>query len=120
MGTKLYVANLAFGLGDRDLRELFQPHGAVESAEVALDRETRRSRGFGFVEMGTDQEAQAAIQALHGKEVSGRALTVTAARPREGEGNAQRGARPRGARKRPPALARRLRRPRAQPNEGSS
>ncbi len=86
MGKKLYVGNLAYGLGDSDLEKLFAEHGSVRSAQVIMDRDTGRSKGFGFVEMGSDQEAQAAITALNGKEVDGRALTVNEARPREERG----------------------------------
>ena len=87
MGKKLYVGNLPYGVADGDLQRLFEPHGTVESAQVIMDRDTGRSKGFGFVEMGSDQEAQAAIQALNGKEVEGRALTVNEARPKtEGGG----------------------------------
>ena len=87
MGKKLYVGNLAYGLGDSDLQRIFEPHGTVQSAQVIMDRDTGRSKGFGFVEMGSDQEAQAAISALNGKEVEGRALTVNEARPKtEGGG----------------------------------
>jgi RNA recognition motif-containing protein len=82
MGRKLYVGNLAYGVTDSDLQQLFASHGTVQSAQVIMDRETNRSKGFGFVEMGSDQEAQAAIQALNGKEVDGRALTVNEARPK--------------------------------------
>lgn len=82
MGKKLYVGNLSFGLTDSDLSQLFEAHGTVESAQVIMDRDTGRSKGFGFVEMKTDQEAQAAIAALNGKEVNGRALTVNEARPK--------------------------------------
>jgi RNA recognition motif-containing protein len=90
MGKKLYVGNLAYGVSDSDLQTLFQTHGTVQSAQVIMDRETGRSKGFGFVEMGSDQEAQAAIQALNGKEVDGRALTVNEARPKT-EGGGGRG-----------------------------
>jgi RNA recognition motif-containing protein len=90
MGKKLYVGNLAYGIGDSELQQLFQSHGTVQSAQVIMDRETGRSKGFGFVEMGSDQEAQAAIQALHGKEVEGRAMTVNEARPKT-EGGGGRG-----------------------------
>ncbi len=83
MAKKLYVGNLTFGTTDSDLQTLFGPHGAVQSAQVIMDRDTGRSKGFGFVEMGNDQEAQAAITALNGKDVDGRALTVNEARPRE-------------------------------------
>ncbi len=83
MGRKLYVGNLSYKVTSSDLQQLFTPHGAVQSAEVIADRETGRSKGFGFVEMGTDEEAAAAIAALHGKEHDGRALTVNEARPRE-------------------------------------
>jgi RNA recognition motif-containing protein len=87
MGRKLYVGNLAYGVSDSDLQQLFEAHGTVQSAQVIMDRETGRSKGFGFVEMGSDQEAQAAITALNGKEVDGRALTVNEARPKtEGGG----------------------------------
>jgi RNA recognition motif-containing protein len=82
MGKKLYVGNLGYGLTDNDLVTLFGAHGIVESAQVIMDRDTGRSKGFGFVEMKTDQEAQAAIAALNGQESSGRALTVNEARPR--------------------------------------
>src|SRR5437667_10350593 len=87
MGKKLYVGNLAYGVSDSDLQQLFEPHGTVQSAQVNMDRDTGRSKGFGFVEMGSDQEAQAAIAALNGKEVDGRSLTVNEAKPRtEGGG----------------------------------
>jgi RNA recognition motif-containing protein len=87
MGKKLYVGNLSYGLNDSDLQRIFEPHGTVQSAQVIMDRDTGRSKGFGFVEMGTDQEAQAAIQALNGSELEGRALTVNEARPKtEGGG----------------------------------
>src|SRR5881398_3800111 len=86
MGKKLYVGNLAYGISDSDLLRLFEPHGTVQSAQVVMDRDTGRSKGFGFVEMGSDQEAQAAIAAMNGKEVDGRALTVNEARPKEGGG----------------------------------
>ena len=90
MGRKLYVGNLAFGVSDSDLQQMFGAHGAVQSAQVIMDRDTGRSKGFGFVEMGTDQEAQAAIQALNGKESDGRALKVNEARPKT-EGGARGG-----------------------------
>ena len=83
MGRKLYVGNLTYGVTDADLQQLFGAHGTVQSAQVIMDRDTGRSKGFGFVEMGSDQEAQAAIQALNGKEVDGRTLTVNEAKPRE-------------------------------------
>ncbi len=86
MGKKLYVGNLSYGITDSDLERLFEPHGTVQSAQVIMDRDTGRSKGFGFVEMGSDQEAQAAIAAMSGKEVEGRALTVNEARPKEGGG----------------------------------
>jgi cold-inducible RNA-binding protein len=87
MGKKLYVGNLSYGVTDGTLAQLFEPHGTVVSAQVIMDRDTGRSKGFGFVEMGSDQEAQAAIQALNGQEVEGRTLTVNEARPRtEGGG----------------------------------
>ncbi|BBL75884.1 RNA recognition motif domain-containing protein [Methylomagnum ishizawai] len=83
MSKKLYVGNLSYRIGNSDLEAMFAPHGVVQSANVIMDRETGRSKGFGFVEMGSDQEAQAAIAALHGKDVEGRNLTVNEARPRE-------------------------------------
>ena len=90
MGKKLYVGNLAWGVTDADLQEMFSAHGTVQSAQVIMDRDTGRSKGFGFVEMGSDQEAQAAIQAMNGKEIDGRALTVNEARPKT-EGGGGRG-----------------------------
>ena len=87
MGKKLYVGNLSYSVSDSDLQQMFAAHGTVESAQVIMDRDTGRSKGFGFVEMGSDQEAQAAIAALSGKEHDGRALTVNEARPKsEGGG----------------------------------
>jgi RNA recognition motif-containing protein len=82
MGKKLYVGNLDYGVTDAALEQMFAAHGTVESAQVIMDRDTGRSKGFGFVEMKTDQEAQAAIAALHGKESGGRSLTVNEAKPR--------------------------------------
>jgi RNA recognition motif-containing protein len=90
MGKRLYVGNLAYGIGDSELEQLFAAHGSVVSAQVIVDRDTGRSKGFGFVEMGSDQEAQAAITALNGRETEGRALTVNEARPKE-EGGGGRG-----------------------------
>jgi RNA recognition motif-containing protein len=86
MGKKLYVGNLAYSIADSDLEQMFAAHGTVQSAQVIMDRDTGRSKGFGFVEMGSDQEAQAAIAAMNGKEVEGRSLTVNEARPKEGGG----------------------------------
>jgi len=83
MGKKLYVGNLSYGVTNDDLKQLFSAHGAVVSADVIMDREAGRSKGFGFVEMATDAEAQAAIAALNGQDSNGRALTVNEARPRE-------------------------------------
>ena len=83
MSKKLYVGNLSYSVDDRELEKLFATHGAVQSASVITDRDTGRSKGFGFVEMTNDQEASAAISALHGKDVDGRSLTVNEARPRE-------------------------------------
>src|ERR1700736_6148306 len=92
MGKKLYVGNLAYGVTDSDLQRLFEAHGAVQSAQVIMDRDTGRSKGFGFVEMGSDAEAQAAIAALNGHELEGRPLTVNEARPKpEGGGRGGRG-----------------------------
>jgi len=83
MSKKLYVGNLSYSVSNRDLEAMFAAHGTVESANVIMDRDSGRSKGFGFVEMSNDKEAQAAISALHGKEFDGRALTVNEARPRE-------------------------------------
>jgi RNA recognition motif-containing protein len=86
MGTKLYVGNLGYSVSDSALEQLFAAHGTVRSAVVILDRDTGRSKGFGFVEMGSEEEAQAAITALNGKEVEGRTITVSEARSKEGGG----------------------------------
>ena len=86
MGKKIYVGNLAYGVSSSDLQQMFEPHGTVQSAQVIMDRDTGRSKGFGFVEMDSDHEAQAAIAALNGKEMDGRTLTVNEARPREDRG----------------------------------
>ena len=83
MGNKLYVGNLAYSVRDESLQAAFSQFGSVSSAKVMMDRETGRSKGFGFVEMGSDAEAQAAIGALNGKDNDGRALTVNEAKPRE-------------------------------------
>ena len=86
VAKKLYVGNLSYDVTDSDLENLFSPHGTVQSAQVIMDRDAGRSKGFGFVEMNSDQEAQAAITALNGTESNGRALTVNEARPREERG----------------------------------
>jgi len=83
MGRKLYVGNLSYGVDSSALEQLFAAHGTVESAEIISDRETGRSKGFGFVQMSSDEEAQAAIAAMNGQQHDGRALTVNEARPRE-------------------------------------
>jgi RNA recognition motif-containing protein len=83
MGKKLYVGNLTYATDDAALTELFGQFGTVQSAQVIIDRDTGRSKGFGFVEMGSDQEAKAAIEGLHGKQIEGRTLTVNEARPKE-------------------------------------
>ncbi len=83
MNKKLYVGGLPYSVTDEQLSELFEAHGTVESAKVITDRYTDRSRGFGFVEMGTQAEAEAAIQALNGSELDGRSLTVNVSKPRE-------------------------------------
>jgi RNA recognition motif-containing protein len=82
MGKKLYVGNLAYSVSDSDLQQMFEAHGNVVSAQVIMDRDTGRSKGFGFVEMGSDAEAQAAIAALNGAQHEGRPLTVNEARPK--------------------------------------
>src|SRR5215218_1444452 len=86
MGSKLYVGNLSYNTTSSDLEQLCAAHGTVQSAEVIQDRDTGRSKGFGFVEMGSDQEAQAAISGMHGQTIEGRPLTVNEARPKEGGG----------------------------------
>lgn len=83
MNKKLFVGGLSYSVTDAQLSELFQSHGTVESAKVITDRDTDRSRGFGFVEMSTQQEAEQAIQALNGTEIEGRTLTVNVSKPRE-------------------------------------
>jgi RNA recognition motif-containing protein len=91
MAKKLYVGNLSYDTNDSDLQQLFAEYGTVQSAQVIMDRDTGRSKGFGFVEMGSDQEAQAAINGLNGKEAGGRSLTVNEARPREDRGGGRGG-----------------------------
>ena len=86
MGKKLYVGNLPFTITDSDLERLFSAHGTVTSAQVIADRDTGRSKGFGFVEMASDSEAQAAIDALNGQQHEGRPLTVNEAKPKEARG----------------------------------
>lgn len=86
MGKKLYVGNLSYSVTSADLESLLGQFGTVVSADVIMDRESGRSKGFGFVEMGSDAEAQAAIAALSGTEHEGRALTINEARPRENRG----------------------------------
>ena len=83
MGNKLYVGNLPYTFRDSDLEQTFSQYGSVSSAKVMMERDTGRSKGFGFVEMGSDAEAQAAIEGLHGKDMGGRALVVNEARPME-------------------------------------
>ena len=83
MGRKLYVGNLSYGVTDSQLQEMFAPYGSVQSAQVIMDRDTGRSKGFGFVEMGSDQEAQAAATGMNGQMVDGRSLTVNEAKPKE-------------------------------------
>ncbi len=83
MGKKLYVGNLSYDVSSSDLEALLSPHGTVQSAEVIMDRDTGRSKGFGFVEMGSDADAQTAISAMDGQEQGGRALKVNEAKPRE-------------------------------------
>ena len=91
MSTKLYVGNLAFQTTSQDLQELFAQAGTVSSANVVEDRDTGRSRGFAFVEMSTQEEANAAIEQFNGKELGGRALKVNEAKPRENRGGGGRG-----------------------------
>jgi RNA recognition motif-containing protein len=86
VGKRLYVGNLAYGVSSSDLQELLAEHGTVESAEVVSDRATGQSKGFGFVEMANESEANAAIEALNGQPFQGRSLTVNEAKPRESRG----------------------------------
>ena len=83
MGNKLYVGNLPYSFRDEDLQQAFAAHGAVSSAKVMMERDTGRSKGFGFVEMGSDAEAQAAISGMNGQQYGGRGLVVNEARPME-------------------------------------
>jgi RNA recognition motif-containing protein len=83
MGNKLYVGNLAYSVRDEDLQQAFGQFGTVSSAKVMMDRDTGRSKGFGFVEMGSDAEAQSAIEGMNGQSLAGRAVVVNEARPRE-------------------------------------
>ncbi len=89
MGKKLYVGNLSYDVSNSDLQALFEAHGTVQSAQVITDRATGQSKGFGFVEMGSGEEAQAAIAGLNGQDQKGRALTVNEARPREERGGSR-------------------------------
>ena len=91
MGKKLYVGNLTYAVTDSTLSDLFATHGTVQSAQVIMDRDTGRSKGFGFEEMSNDHEAQAAIAALNGHQSDGRALTVNEAKPREDRGGSRGG-----------------------------
>jgi RNA recognition motif-containing protein len=86
MAKKLYVGNLSYSVDNAALEGMFVPYGTVQSANIITDRDTGRSKGFGFVEMANDSQAQAAIDALHGKDIGGRSLTVNEARPREDRG----------------------------------
>ncbi len=83
MGKKLYIGNLSYDVSSSDLEAMLSPHGTVQSAQVIMDRDTGQSKGFGFVEMDSEAEAQAAIAALDGQEQGGRALKVNEAKPRE-------------------------------------
>ena len=91
MSMKLYVGNLSYDVTDGDLAKMFEAHGTVQSAQVIMDRDTGRSKGFGFVQMHDEQEAQAAIAALNGKQEGGRTLTVNEARPKSEGGGARAG-----------------------------
>ena len=90
MGKNLYVGNLSYGVTDETLEGLFGEHGTVESAKVIMDRDSGRSKGFGFVEMSNDEEAQAAIDALDGMDHEGRTIKVNEAKPRENRGGGRR------------------------------
>src|SRR4051794_28687481 len=98
MGKKLYVGNLNYSVTDSDLAKMFEAHGEVESAQVIMDRDTGRSKGFGFVEMKTDEQAQAAIAAMNGQDSGGRTLTVNEARPKTEGGRGGAGGGPGGFR----------------------
>ena len=91
MGTRLYVGNLSYNITNQSLETLFAEFGLVQSAQVVMDRDTGRSKGFGFVEMSDNSQAQAAIAGLNEKEVEGRSLTVNEARPREERSGGGRG-----------------------------
>jgi len=91
MGNNIYVGNLPFTVDSQEIEDLFAPFGSVTSVNLITDRETGRLRGFGFVEMGTDAEAEAAIEALNGTDLKGRTLTVNEARPRDDRGGGRRG-----------------------------
>lgn len=86
MGNRLYVGNLAYSVTDDSLQRAFSAHGSVTSAKVMIDRDSGRSKGFGFVEMASDEQAQAAIRAMNGASIDGRSLTVNEAKPREDRG----------------------------------
>lgn len=86
MGKKLYVGNLPYSVTDNELADMFSEHGTVEHAQIIIDRSTNQSKGFGFVEMQSDEEAQAAIDAVNGTEIGGRSVVVNEARPREDRG----------------------------------
>jgi cold-inducible RNA-binding protein len=86
LGKKLYVGHLGDNMGKNDLEQMFAAHGAVTSAQVITDRDSGRSKGFGFVEMSSNREAQAAMAALNGKSIDGRSLIVNESRPQEGRG----------------------------------
>ena len=93
MNNKLFVGNLSFNTTENDLQDAFAPHGTVIEANLVVDRTTSRSRGFGFVTMSTDEEAQKAVEAMTGKSIDGRAVTVNIARPREERSPARSGER---------------------------
>jgi RNA recognition motif-containing protein len=86
VGNRLYVGNLAYSVTDQTLQQAFREYGSVTSAKVMMDRDSGQSKGFGFVEMATDEQAQAAIRGMNGQSLDGRALTVNEARPREDRG----------------------------------
>ena len=90
---KIFVGNFSFSMTESELRSLFEPHGQIESATIATDRDTGRSRGFGFVSMPNDDEAEKAMAALNGKDVGGRSLTVNEARPQTQRGGFREGGR---------------------------
>jgi RNA recognition motif-containing protein len=112
LGSKLFVGNLPYGVSDQELVRLFAPHGRVQSAQVVVDRDTGRSRGFAFVEMASESDAQAAVARLNTKQIAGRSLVVREDRPKEPRPRNTAAGASSVRKKRPAALGKLLRRPR--------